>query len=270
MTRIRVASVKRLGVVIMAVSDVAAKDNWPRVTLVVGMAGSGKSTVTSCLKACCEARGVQTYTINLDPAVKHMHYEPNIDIRDTIDYEAVRTQYGLGPNGAILTACNLFATRFDQVVSICERRKDSTRHIIVDTPGQIEIFTWSASGTIICELLAASFETTVLFIVDTPRAQNPQIFMSNMLQCLSIVYKTKLPVFVAFNKTDIVSCDFARAWMEDEEALLSALDNKSTYSADLAASLISSISEFYSRVKSVGVSGVTSTGFDVLLDAWRF
>lgn len=254
----------------MGEPDVAAKDKLPRVTLVVGLAGSGKSTVTSCLKACSEARGVETYTINLDPAVKQVHYEPNIDIRDTIDYEAVRKQYGLGPNGAILTACNLFATRFDQVVSICERRKDSTRHIIIDTPGQIEIFTWSASGAIICELLAASFEITLLFVVDTPRAQNPQIFMSNMLQCLSIVYKTKLPVHVVFNKTDIVSCDFARTWMEDEETLLAALDNKSTYSSDLAASLISSMSEFYAGAKSVGVSGAMSTGFDVLLDALRF
>jgi hypothetical protein len=31
-------------------------------------------------------------------------------------------QYGLGPNGGILTACNLFATRFDQVRRRGERR----------------------------------------------------------------------------------------------------------------------------------------------------
>ena len=54
--------------------------------------------------------------------------------------------YSLGPNGAILTAANLFATRFDQVISLCERRRNEIDFIVVDTPGQIEIFTWSASG----------------------------------------------------------------------------------------------------------------------------
>ena len=38
-----------------------------------------------------------------------------MDIRDTVNYKNVMKQYGLGPNGAILTSLNLFATRFDQV-----------------------------------------------------------------------------------------------------------------------------------------------------------
>lgn len=37
------------------------------------------------------------------------------DIRDTVNYKEVMKQYGLGPNGGIVTALNLFATRFDQV-----------------------------------------------------------------------------------------------------------------------------------------------------------
>jgi hypothetical protein len=32
-----------------------------------------------------------------------------------VNYKNVMKQYGLGPNGGILTASNLFATRFDQV-----------------------------------------------------------------------------------------------------------------------------------------------------------
>ena len=31
-------------------------------------------------------------------------------------------QYGLGPNGGIVTALNLFATRFDQVLTLLETR----------------------------------------------------------------------------------------------------------------------------------------------------
>ena len=31
-------------------------------------------------------------------------------------------QYGLGPNGGIVTSLNLFATRFDQVMGFIEKR----------------------------------------------------------------------------------------------------------------------------------------------------
>jgi|UniRef100_A0A7R9T6B7 GTPase SAR1 family protein len=238
----------------------------PRVTLVVGMAGSGKSSVTNCLKTRGESKGKRTYTINLDPAVKRTLYDSNIDIRDTIDYTGVREKYNLGPNGAILTACNLFATRFDQVITLCEQRSAHVGHIIVDTPGQIEIFTWSASGSIICEAFAASFPTTVLFVIDTPRVQVAQVFMSNMLQCLSMVYKTKLPVVLAFNKTDITSHDFANLWLRDMETFHAALGGASSYAADLAISLVSTICEFYSKLSTVGISATTENGFDELFE----
>jgi hypothetical protein len=43
-----------------------------------------------------------------------------------------------------------------------KKREPPLKHIILDTPGQIEIFTWSASGQIITELLASSFPTVVV------------------------------------------------------------------------------------------------------------
>jgi hypothetical protein len=36
----------------------------------------------------------------------------------------------------------------------------------------------------------------VLYILDTPRCTSPQSFMSNMLQAVSILYKTKLPMIL--------------------------------------------------------------------------
>lgn len=71
------------------------------------------------------------------------------DIRDTVNYKNVMKQYSLGPNGAILTALNLYATRFDQVLKLIEKRRGTLDYVLIDTPGQIEVFNWSASGTII-------------------------------------------------------------------------------------------------------------------------
>lgn len=55
------------------------------------------------------------YVVNLDPACLEVPYPANVDVRDTVKYKEVMKQYGLGPNGGIVTALNLFATKFDQV-----------------------------------------------------------------------------------------------------------------------------------------------------------
>ena len=65
-------------------------------------------------------------------------------------------------------------------MSLCRARARRS-FVLLDTPGQIEIFTWSASGAIITDSLAASFPTCVVYVVDTPRNASPNTFMSNML-----------------------------------------------------------------------------------------
>ena len=43
------------------------------------------------------------------------------------------------------------------------------RYALFDTPGQIEVFTWSASGALITEMLGVSFPTVIVYVVDIPR-----------------------------------------------------------------------------------------------------
>jgi hypothetical protein len=43
----------------------------------------------------------------------------------------------LGPNGGIVTSLNLFASRFDQVLHILDKRKTSVDYVFIDTPGQV-------------------------------------------------------------------------------------------------------------------------------------
>ena len=92
------------------------------------------------------------------------------------------------------------------------------RNIFIDTPGQIEVFTWSASGSIITDMLASAMPTVLVYVIDTPRTRSPVTFMSNMLYACSILYKARLPFVLAFNKVDVEPCGFAMDWMEDFEA----------------------------------------------------
>jgi len=150
-----------------------------------------------------------------------------------------------------------------------EKRADQTNldYIFLDTPGQIEIFTWSASGAIITESLASTFPTVICYVVDTPRTTNPSTFMSNMLYACSILYKSKLPLVVAFNKTDVANHNFAVEWMKDFEAFELALHPENNFMATLTRSMCLALEEFYRHLNYVGVSSVTGSGMSDLFSA---
>lgn len=53
----------------------------------------GKTTLMQRLNSYLHSKETPPYILNLDPAVAHMPYSANIDIRDTVDYKEVMKQY---------------------------------------------------------------------------------------------------------------------------------------------------------------------------------
>ena len=311
------------------IGRIERNETMPVCIIFVGMAGSGKSSLVTQLQSSLDKKAAEqdeqrrqqqeqdtetdqnadlpkvpyAYCVNLDPATLHVAYDASIDIRDTIHYKQVMQQHKLGPNGAILTSLNLFATKFDQVMNILERRAygstDDTKrppenedtetpkdksdenvendddddddeaigYILVDTPGQIEAFTWSASGSMMSEALASAFPTILCFVIDTPRcAASPNTFMSNMLYACSMLYRTKLPLVICFNKIDVVSHEFCLEWMRDNESFQQALDDTadtSGFYGSLTRSLSLVLEEFYTNFgNACGVSAYTGDGIE--------
>eukprot|EP00727_Mastigamoeba_balamuthi_P007358 m51a1_g3242 putative early embryo development protein qqt2 (333) ;mRNA; r:128847-130279 len=239
------------------------KREGPVVCLMIGMAGSGKTTLMQRLNShLCEHK-TGLYCINLDPAVPQCPFAANIDIRDTVKYKEVMSQYNLGPNGAIMTSLNLFATRFDQVLGFLDKRASELSYVLVDTPGQIEAFTWSASGTIITEALSSSFATVVVYVVDVPRSvANPATFMANMLYACSVMYRTRLPLVLALTKTDVMSADTILTWMSDQFEFQKALQSDPSFAHDLTNSMSLVLQEFYRTLRAAPVSALTGEGVE--------
>uniref|UniRef100_A0A2P2I778 GPN-loop GTPase 1 n=1 Tax=Hirondellea gigas TaxID=1518452 RepID=A0A2P2I778_9CRUS len=241
----------------------------PVCVLVLGMAGAGKTNVVRRLSthlACTLKNSKGFHTINLDPAVKNLPYAPYIDIRDTVNYKEVMNQYGLGPNGGIVTSLNLFSTMFEDVLKLIAKREDDLEYVLFDTPGQIEVFNWSASGPIIAGALASVYPTIIVYVVDTVRSNNTQTFMANMVYACSILYKYKLPFVMVFNKIDITDCKFAFDWMRDFVSFQDVLAEESTFSANLTRTLSLALEEFYCNIKACGVSSVTGEGMAELVE----
>jgi len=286
----------------MATSQTAA---GPTAIVVVGMAGkvptylykypsnntgSGKTTFMQRINSHLHSKKDPPYVMNLDPAVLNVPFTPNIDIRDSVNYKEVMKAYNLGPNGGILTSLNLFATKIDQILNLLEKRTTPDpskpevpviKNILVDTPGQIEVFVWSASGSILLDSLASTFPTVIAYVIDTPRTASTSTFMSNMLYACSILYKTKLPMILVFNKTDVKDAEFAKEWMTDFESFQAALKQEeelgsfggteggssglgggSGYMGSLLNSMSLMLEEFYSHLSVVGVSSMTGAGID--------
>lgn len=130
--------------------------------IVLGMAGSGKTTFVKKLEEVIASKEKESYIINMDPAVHDTLYEPNMDIRDTIKYKDVMLNHGLGPNGAIMTCLNLFSTNIHKIIDVLEK-KDDLDYIVLDTPGQLEVFSWSASGKLISDSFALIYPTVNIY-----------------------------------------------------------------------------------------------------------
>jgi len=226
----------------------------------IGMAGCGKTTLIFRLSSDLNFFKETHYIINLDPAVSSSKYSPNIDIRDSIDYKKIMNDFFLGPNGAIITSLNLFSTRFFQIKKMIEKKTPKPKYVLIDTPGQIEIFTWSAAGSILCESFSSFFPSIFLYLVDLSKTVHPLTFVSNILYSCSILYKTRLPVIMAINKIDLTSMDFIRDWLCDFELFDRALLEEEFFAGSFARSLALSLDCFHQKTPFLGTSALSGKG----------
>ena len=83
-----------------------------------------------------------------------------------------------------------------------------------------------------------------------------------MLYSLSILYKTKLPLLIIFNKIDVIDHSFAEKWMTDFNEFDSALSLVDTYLSSLSRSMSLVLEEFYAQILCYGVSATTKKGMN--------
>ena len=168
---------------------------------ITGTAGSGKSLLTSVLVPWFVEKGSNVITVNLDPGVISLPYNPDVDIRDYINIDDLMERYQLGPNGALILSADMVATRLPEIQE--EIDEIGPDYAIIDTPGQLELFAYRESGTYVVKNISADARA-VIFLFDASLVSTSTNYVSVALLAASIRLMLESPQIAVLSKRDLV------------------------------------------------------------------
>jgi GTPase SAR1 family protein len=175
-----------------------------RFIVLVGPAGSGKSTLTGELADHIESYGPTVARVNYDPAAEELNYSPDVDIRSYVKAEDFIVE-GLGPNGALIAAVD---SSIEYVYEIREKLLDiNPDYVIIDTPGQLELFAYRVGGPLVLDAITHDFPTVVVFLMDAMFFDNPAGIVSILTLASSVAVRLKKPQINVVSKSDLLSPD---------------------------------------------------------------
>ncbi len=188
-----------------------------------------------------------------------------MDIRLRIILQDVMEDYGLGPNGALILAADLVATKLAEI----QEEVDSYRaeYVIVDTPGQTELFSFRESGEYIVKEFKADTKA-LLFLLDPLLATTPVNFLSLALLSASVGLRMNVPKISVLTKKDIAKEGVKRIteWSRDAnvfEDALAATRDSDQYS--LSSELFRTLKKLALGADLYPVSSTTLDGFVALV-----
>ncbi len=173
------------------------------ICYLVGTAGSGKTMLISSLQQYLKQKGASLTIVNLDPAVRHIPYQADIDIRDYIDFDQLVDEYKLGPNGALIAATDLVADYINDIRENVEELGESSDIVLVDTPGQVELFAYRNASIRITKSFPTD-STLLAFLFDSALVSNISGYLSVNLLATSVQIRLNLPIIHVMSKTDLL------------------------------------------------------------------
>ncbi|MEM2760448.1 MAG: ATP/GTP-binding protein [Nitrososphaerales archaeon] len=226
---------------------------------VTGTAGSGKSLLTSRLIEWYSHNNAYAVPLNLDPGAVNLPYDPVIDVRNYIDVDTIMQSYGLGPNGALVMASDMIATKLNEIQN--EVEEVNPDYLIVDTPGQLELFAYRASGPFFTSNLLCE-NKAVIFLFDGMLVSSPANFISIALLATSIRLRLRMSQVNILSKIDIMKDkNKVLAWSSSTSFLEKAIsDEEEGENYLLSMALLKSVLKTGFSIGLIAVSGATGEG----------
>ena len=208
-------------------------------------------------------QGLDAVTVNLDPGADRVPYEVDIDVRDWIRLSEVMEEHGLGPNGAQVLAADLLAMRAGEVSEVMETFR--TGYFLIDTPGQMELFTFRESSRVVIDAFGRE-DSALVYLNDPALVKTASGMISSVLLSATALFRHVLPFVNVLSKSDLLSPE------ELETIVKWSLDPLELYDAlmqDAATPKTLLDVEFFKSMETIGVyrklfpvSSEASTGFE--------
>lgn len=227
---------------------------------VTGTAGSGKSLLTARLLEWYHSNEVTPISINLDPGVSKLQYDPDIDVREFIDFYSIMEDYNLGPNGSLILANDLISTKIEEIQNQVQELNPD--YIIIDTPGQIELFAFRSSGPYFVSNFYSDTKVT-LFTIDGTLATSPISFVSLLFLSQSIKLRLGIPQINVLTKRDkiIEKLPEILDWSNSMTSIQNALNyEKDTEQSLLGKDIIRTLYKSGNMLSPIAMSNITMNG----------
>jgi len=196
------------------------------LVFIIGTAGSGKSLLTSSFVEWLEMERQKVATVNMDPGALTLPYTPDIDVRDYIKIEEIMMKYELGPNGALVMAADLIASKIERISEEIDAIEPDIA--LIDTPGQMELFAFRSSGPYIAEAISKE-PKAIIYLFDSVFSSNPMNYVSNMFLSAAVYTRFLLPQVHILSKCDLLpeeEMNNILEWSEDATALEAAINER--------------------------------------------
>uniref|UniRef100_A0A2P2JB74 GPN-loop GTPase 3 n=1 Tax=Rhizophora mucronata TaxID=61149 RepID=A0A2P2JB74_RHIMU len=155
--------------------------------IVIGPAGSGKSTYCSSLYQHCETVGRSIHVVNLDPAAESFDYPVAMDIRELISLDDVMEELGLGPNGALIYCMEELENSLDDWLTEELDNYLDDDYLVFDCPGQIELFSHvPVLKNFVEHLKRKNFNVCAVYLLDSQVCKSFICFCSLPLTCTGV------------------------------------------------------------------------------------
>jgi len=234
----------------------------------IGTAGSGKSTLTATFQHWVKRQGLDAIIVNLDPGAENLPYTPDIDIRDWISFKEVMEANKLGPNGAQIACADMIALNTDEIKKSIEQFKSD--YILVDTPGQLEVFVFRESGKYTVKFLSPE-KGIICYLIDPMLARTASGFVSQLLLSISANFRLNQPQINVLSKADMLpkkDLEIILKWSKDPYDITEALINEeaSVY-REMSEGILQLIKDFGGHTALIPTSKKNQYGIDDLYTA---
>ncbi|CAD5223450.1 unnamed protein product [Bursaphelenchus okinawaensis] len=225
--------------------------------LVVGPAGSGKSTYCYTIQEHCRAANRPVMICNLDPAADYFKYQPDVDVRDLISVKDVQEdeELILGPNGALVFCMEYLLQEIDALQEMLQAGEDD--YFLFDCPGQIELYSHLPVMRQLTERLQQwGFQVCTVFLLDSQFLLDADKFIAGALTTLATMVSLETPAVSIISKMDMMQKE-DKEWIEgvlegNAQALLDSQEaTEWNKKHRLLSELIASILDEYGLVRFV-------------------